>query len=78
MKRSILIAFSAMVLAGGIFVAGKAVATNRNDIISSNAEALSASESAVGAGGLCAYQPNWVCVWHFSDENIKVINSTKV
>lgn len=53
-----------MVLAGGIFVAGKAVATNRNDIISSNVEALSDSEeSRVGVGRICEPRSNSWCIY---------------
>lgn len=73
MKKSFLIAVSATILAGGVYVADKAATANQDTVLSKNVDVLSASET-ITVGQICAYQPEKTCDWYYPDGSWDILD----
>lgn len=73
MKKNLIIAFSAIVLAGGVFVVGKVLTANQDTVLSKNVDVLSASET-ITVGQICAYEPEKTCDWYYPDGSWDILD----
>lgn len=73
MKKSFLIAVTATILAGGVYVADNVATANQDTVLSTNVDVLSASET-ITVGQICAYQPEKTCDWYYPDGSWDILD----